>query len=369
MNMARNNKNKATPRPGMAALGAAVGHLQLNPDDFILSTPEEKQAFVPQHRSISYWKDAWRRLRRNYVAMVSLGLIVFFMIFAYIGPVIVNYNYDEQVRGSENLAPFGWSQEELARKASGESIFPHVFGTDNLGRDTLVRLMFGCRVSMVIGLAAAFLTLIIGVIYGSIAGFFGGRLDMVMMRIVDVIYSLPDVLVVLILAVTIKPILTNYADAHQTAIMGRLVIALGPSILGIFVAFALLYWTTLARIIRGQVLQLKQQEYVTAARALGASNRRIIMKHILPNCVGPLVAATCLQIPIAIFLESFLSFLGVGVNAPMTSLGSMASDALKGMYTYTYRLIIPASFLSLMILSFNIFGDGLRDALDPHLKK
>jgi oligopeptide transport system permease protein len=190
-----------------------------------------------------------------------------------------------------------------------------------------------------------------------------------MMRIVDIIYSVPDVLVVLLLAVTIKPILTSYADAHQTNLLGRLIIALGPSIIGIFIAFALLYWTVLARIIRGQVLQLKQQEYVTAARALGASNRRIIFKHILPNCIGPLVAATCLEIPIAIFLESFLSFLGVGVNAPMTSLGSMASDALKGMYTYTYRLIIPASFLSLLILSFNLFGDGLRDALDPRLKK
>ena len=350
-------------------LSAAMGHLQLNPDDFIPSTQEEKQAFIPQHKSISYWKDAWRRLRKNYVAMVSLALIVFFLVFAYLGPLIVPYSYDEQIRGSENLYPLSYSQPELVQKDKGEKVFIHIFGTDNLGRDIMARLMYGCRVSMVIGLTAAFLTLVIGVIYGSISGFLGGRLDMVMMRIVDIIYSLPDVLVVLLLAVTIKPILTDYADTHQTAFMGRMVIALGPSIIAIFMAFALLYWTTLARIIRGQVLQLKQQEYVTAARALGASNRRIIAKHILPNCVGPLVAATCLQIPIAIFLESFLSFLGVGVNAPMTSLGSMASDALKGMYTYTYRLIIPASFLSLMILAFNIFGDGLRDAMDPHLKK
>jgi oligopeptide transport system permease protein len=355
--------------PDIASLGAAAGHLQLNPEDFIPSTAEEKQAFIPRHKSISYWGDAWRRLKKNYMAMVSLGLIVFFMFFAYLGPVFVSYNYDEQVRGSENLFPMKYSEQELARKAAGEKVFPHVFGTDNLGRDTLVRLMFGCRVSMVIGLAAAALTLVIGVVYGSVSGFFGGRVDIIMMRIVDIIYSVPDVLVVLLLAVTIKPLLSGYADTHQTVLGGRLIIALGPSIIAIFIAFALLYWTTLARIIRGQVLQLKQQEYVTAARALGASNRRIIFNHILPNCVGPLVAATCLEIPIAIFLESFLSFLGVGVNAPMTSLGSMASDALKGMYTYTYRLIIPAALLSLMILSFNIFGDGLRDALDPRLKK
>jgi len=356
-------------RPNIAELGIAAGHLQLNPDDFIPSTAEEKQAFIPQHKSISYWADAWRRLRKNYAAMVSMGLILFFIVFACLGPVVVPYNYDEQIRGSENLYPMKYSQTEINRINAGEKVFPHIFGTDNLGRDILVRLMYGCRISMLIGLSAAFLTLLIGVIYGSISGFLGGRIDMVMMRIVDVIYSVPDVLVVLLLAVTIKPLLTAYADAHQSALLGRIIIALGPSIIGIFMAFALLYWTTLARIIRGQVLQLKQQEYVTAARALGASDKRIILKHILPNCVGPLVAATCLEIPLAIFLESFLSFLGVGVNAPMTSLGSMASDALKGMYTYTFRLIIPASFLSLMILSFNIFGDGLRDALDPRLKK
>jgi oligopeptide transport system permease protein len=362
--------NKAAPkRLNIAELGLAAGHLQLNPDDFIPSTIEEKEAFIPQHKSISYWADAWRRLRKNYAAMVCIGLILFFILFAALGPAVIPYSYDEQIRGSENLYPMKYSQTEISRITAGEGVFPHIFGTDNLGRDILVRLMYGCRVSMVIGLSAAFLTLLIGVIYGSIAGFLGGRTDMIMMRIVDVIYSVPDVLVVLLLAVTIKPLLTSYADSHQTAVLGRIIIALGPSIIGIFMAFALLYWTTLARIIRGQVLQLKQQEYVTAARALGASKKRIVFKHILPNCVGPLVAATCLEIPLAIFLESFLSFLGVGVNAPMTSLGSMASDALKGMYTYTFRLIVPASFLSLMILSFNIFGDGLRDALDPRLKK
>jgi len=353
----------------MGNMDFRFGRLQLNADDFLRATAEEKLAFVPHPRGVSYWQDAWRRLRRNRIAMVSLCLIVFFMLFAYLGPLFVTYHYDEQVRGSENLAPFAYSAAEKARIDAGERVFPHVFGTDTLGRDTLVRLMYGCRVSMVIGLSAAALTLVIGVVYGAVAGFFGGKVDLVMMRIVDIIYSVPDVLVVLLIAVTIKPILTAYADAHQTALAGRLIIALGPSIIAIFAAFALLYWTTLARITRGQVLQIKQQEYVTAARSLGASSLRIIFKHILPNCVGPLVAATCLEIPIAIFLESFLSFLGVGVNAPMTSLGSMASDALKGMYTYTYRLIIPASLLSLLILSFNLFGDGLRDALDPRLKK
>jgi oligopeptide transport system permease protein len=360
---------------------ASLGHLQLDPakfapagvvfaaDDFTAATAEEKESFIPQHKSISYWKDAWRRLKKNYVAMISLGLIIFFILFAYLGPVFVGYSYEEQVRGSANLAPLTYSEHELERIAAGEKVFPHVFGTDTHGRDAFVRVMYGTRVSMVIGLAAAVLTLIIGVVYGAISGYVGGKTDLVMMRIVDLIYSVPDVLVVLLLAVTLKPLLNNFADANQTNLAGRLVIALGPSIIAIFIAFALLYWTSMARIIRGQVLQLKQQEYVTAARALGASNRRIIFKHILPNCIGSLVAATCLEIPIAIFLESVLSFLGLGVNAPMTSLGSLAADALAGMYTYTYRLIIPALMLSLMILSFNLFGDGLRDALDPRLKK
>ncbi|MDR0557514.1 MAG: ABC transporter permease [Treponema sp.] len=338
-------------------------------DVFAPASAEEKRAFEPRHKSVSYWKDAWRRLRKNYVALASFGVIVFLILFAYIGPFFMGYHYDEQVRGSENLKPFVYSQQEQTRVAAGEKVFPHAFGTDSHGRDLLVRLMYGVRVSMIIGVAAAILTLVIGVLYGSIAGYIGGRVDMAMMRIVDIIYSVPDVLVVLLLAVTLKPLLTDFANTNQTNLAGRLIIALGPSILAIFIAFALLYWTTLARIVRGQILQLKQQEYALAARALGANDARIIFKHLLPNSVGPLVAATCLQIPTAIFLESFLSFLGVGVNAPMTSLGSLASDALGGMYTYTYRLIIPAALLSLLILSFNLFGDGLRDALDPRLRK
>jgi oligopeptide transport system permease protein len=339
------------------------------PDAFEEAQAEEKRSFIPRYRSATYWDDAWRRLKKNPVAMVSGGIIVFLILFAYMGPLFVPYHYDEQIRGSSNLPPMRYSGAELERIAAGERVFPHLFGTDTHGRDTLVRVMYGTRVSMLIGVAAALLTLVIGSLYGSVSGCLGGRVDMIMMRIVDIIYSVPDVLVVLLLAVTLKPLLSGFADANQTRFLGRLVIVMGPSIIAIFIAFALLYWTTLARIIRAQILQLKQQEYVIAARALGASNRRIILKHLLPNCVGPLVAATCLQIPTAIFLESFLSFLGLGVSAPMTSLGSLVSDALGGMYTYTYRLIIPASLLSVMILAFNLFGDGLRDALDPRLKK
>ena len=188
-------------------------------------------------------------------------------------------------------------------------------------------------------------------------------------RIVELIYAVPEMLVVLLIATALKPILTEYINSPGGGPLKSFANVLGPNLISMFIAFGLLYWVTMSRIIRGQVLQLKQQEYVTAARALGASGGRIIRRHLLPNCIGQIVVTTCLQIPSAIFLESFLSYLGVGVSAPLPSLGSMATDALSGMYTYTYRLIVPSVVLSVMILAFNLFGDGLRDALDPKLKK
>ena len=221
---------------------------------------------------------------------------------------------------------------------------------------------------MAVGICAALLVLIIGALYGSISGYCGGKVDAVMQRIVELIYSVPEMLVVLLIATALKPILTNFVNTGSGP-MKEFVNTMGPNLISMFIAFGMLYWVTMSRIIRGQVLQLKQQEYVTAARALGASGGRIIRRHLLPNCIGQIVVTTCLQIPSAIFLESFLSYLGVGVSAPLPSLGSMATDALSGMYTYTYRLIIPSVILSVMILAFNLFGDGLRDALDPKLKK
>ncbi|MEG1317018.1 MAG: ABC transporter permease, partial [Oscillospiraceae bacterium] len=267
-----------------------------------------------------------------------------------------------------HLKPFGYSNAELQSKADGESVFPHVFGTDRNGRDIMVRIMVGTRVSMLIGVCAALLVLLIGATYGSISGFFGGKVDAVMMRIVELIYSIPEILVVLLLSTALKPALVAFQDSGE-GFFQDLVGIMGPNLISLFVAFGLLYWVTMARIIRGQILQLKEQEFVTAAKALGAGSGRIIKRHLLPNCIGQIVVTTCLQIPSAIFLESFLSFLGVGVSAPMTSLGSMAADGLKGVETFGYRLVIPALILSVMILAFNLFGDGLRDALDPRLKK
>ena len=263
---------------------------------------------------------------------------------------------------------FGYSNKELQKKAEGEKVFPHVFGTDDQGRDIMVRVMVGARVSIIVGVCAALLVLVIGALYGSISGYCGGMVDTVMQRIVEIIYSIPEMLIILLLSATLKPALEQFQNSGD-GILQSLVTLLGPNLISMFIAFGLLYWVTMSRIIRGQILQLKQQEYVTAARALGAKGGRIISKHLLPNCIGQIVTTTFLQIPSAIFLESFLSFLGVGVSAPLTSLGSMCSEALSGLKTYPYRLFIPAVILSVMILSLNLFGDGLRDALDPKLKK
>ena len=428
----------------------------LSPDDFASASRQEKDDFIQDRQSVSYWKDAWRRLKKNVVAMVALGVIVFLFLFAFVGPLLIPYGYDEFNKGAENLYPyhytledtqrvndeiasrtqsdvvdvdemiaqakaeaekkgekftkkdeavirakakvaakpsedsseeqsvdedsvrkelgikkhiFGYSQAELERKANGEKVFPHVFGTDMYGRDILVRVMYGARVSMSVGVFAAILVLVIGALYGAISGYCGGKVDAVMQRIVELIYAVPEMLVVLLIVTALKPILTDYVNSSGTSPLKSFVNVLGPNLISMFIAFGLLYWVTMSRIIRGQVLQLKQQEYVTAARALGASGGRIIRRHLLPNCIGQIVVTTCLQIPSAIFLESFLSYLGVGVSAPLPSLGSMATDALSGMYTYTYRLIVPSVILSIMILAFNLFGDGLRDALDPKLKK
>ena len=296
--------------------------------------------------------------------MVSLVVIVFVFIFSFLVPQFYPYSYEQQIRGSENLAPMQYSEKELEAKAAGESVFPHVLGTDNLGRDYAVRVMMGSRVSLTVGLVASAIILLIGSLYGSVAGFFGGWVDMIMMRIVDMIYTVPDILIIVLLSVAFDQPLKALAQKPGF----EWIQVIGVNLISIFVVFALLYWVGMARIVRSQILILKEQEYVTAARALGASNGRIIRKHLLTNCIGTLIVTTTLQIPSSIFTESFLSFLGLGVAAPMPSLGSLASAALNGLQSYPHRLFAPALAISVIILSFNLLGDGLRDAFDPKLK-
>ncbi|NLV36318.1 MAG: ABC transporter permease [Clostridiaceae bacterium] len=338
---------------------------QLDVSDFLPAEQEEKQSLVVMRKSVSFWKDGLRRFSRNTIAMISLVAIILIMIFAFVVPYFYPYSYEQQIRGSENLAPMQYSQQELELKENGESVFPHILGTDSLGRDTMIRLMMGSRVSLLVGIVASILVLLIGSTYGAIAGYFGGKVDLIMMRLVDIIYTVPDILIIILLMVTLKYPLQELAYSSPAF---EWINTVGVGLICIFIVFALLYWVGMARIVRSQILSLKEQEFVTAARALGASHGRIIRKHLLTNCMGTLIVTTTLQIPSSIFTESFLSFIGIGVAAPMPSLGSMASTAIDGIVSYPYRLLAPAIMISLIILSFNLIGDGLRDAFDPKLK-
>ncbi|MDR0859034.1 MAG: ABC transporter permease [Oscillospiraceae bacterium] len=342
--------------------------LEYLPDDFTLAADSEKENFIELRKSTSYWQDAWRRLKRNGVAMVALGVLLLTFLFAFLGPVVIPYTNVQQVRGSENLYPLSYSAQELAKLDAGESVFPHLFGTDQFGRDLLVRNMHATRISLIIGVTASLIVLVIGTLYGSISGYAGGKVDFVMMRIVDMVYALPEILVVLLLSSILKVPLQNLLNSSSSALI-RGLSQFGSGVVSIFIVFGLLFWVGSSRIIRGQILSLKRREFVTAAKALGASSPRIIRKHLLPNCIGQIIVTTMMQIPSAIFLESFLSFLGLGVSAPVATLGSLCSDALGGMRTYPSRLIIPSIILSIIILCFNLFGDGLRDALDPRMKR
>ncbi|HEY5585606.1 MAG TPA: ABC transporter permease [Ruminiclostridium sp.] len=322
----------------------------LGKDLFLPATDEEKATFEVMRPSIGYWRDAWNRLKANNVAIGALVVIILIFLAAIIGPMLSPYAYSQINEGRENLTPN----------------FQHIFGTDSLGRDLFTRTMIGTRISLAVGLVAAAMISIIGIVYGAVSGFFGGWVDNIMMRIVDVIYSIPTILIVILLQVVIKhPLDVLVEPGHALHFMS----GLGAGLISIFIVLALLYWVDMARIVRGQVLSIKEQEYVMAAKVLGASNKNIIFKHLIPNCIGQIIVIATLKIPEAIFAESFLSFIGLGVSSPMASLGSLSQTALKGIYSFPYMLIFPAASISLIILSFNIFGDGLRDALDPRMKK
>ncbi|WP_416276638.1 ABC transporter permease [Megamonas funiformis] len=299
-----------------------------------------KDLFVPLEREIlqvqkkeetlGYWQDAWIRLKKNKMALLGLIIIVCLIVVAIFGPIFSSHTYDEQNLMMTNSSP-SWE---------------HWFGTDNLGRDIFIRVLYGARISLAIGIVASLLNLFIGVIYGGIAGFFGGKIDRIMMNIVDILYSVPTLLYVILLMVILKPGLIN-----------------------IFIALGIGYWLQMARIVRGQILSMKEQEFILAARTIGVSKKRILFRHLLPNAMGAIIVTMTLAIPDAIFTEAFLSFIGLGVSAPMASWGVLASEGVNNLRAYPFQLFFPAVAISVTMLAFNFLGDGLRDVLDPKMRR
>ncbi|MFI5333800.1 MAG: ABC transporter permease [Chlamydiales bacterium] len=281
------------------------------------------------HDSTSYWRDAWQRLRSNRAAMTGFVILAILLLFAAIGPLLSRYTYYETHLHLKNQPP-SWQ---------------FWFGTDELGRDLFTRLWWGARISLFVGVAASLIDLFIGVFYGAIAALLGGKMEEIMMRIADILYAIPYLLLVILLMVII-----------------------GSGLLTIILALTMTGWIGMARIVRGQILQIKELDFVKAAYAMGASRKRVLMQHLIPNVMGSIIVTVTLTIPTAIFAEAFLSFLGLGVQAPIASWGTMASDGLSALNYYPWRLFFPATFISLTMLSFNLLGDGLRDAFDPRLR-
>lgn len=343
---------------------------QINLNKFKLASEDEKRQKEVMSESTTFFKNGMKRLMRNPLAVGSIIVLAVLILTIIVAPMIVPYGYEEinnidgrRDRTASNLGPFQYSEtEQQWMEETGESRFPHIFGTDSLGRDYFMRVIYGTRVSLLVGFFASILVMIIGVLYGSVAGYAGGKVDLIMMRICDIIYSLPDLLMVILLSVVLDETLGK-------AIEGTVFASVGSNMLALFIVFALLYWVGMARLVRGQILTVKENEYVLAARTIGTKPSRILRKHILPNCLSVIIISVALQVPSAIFTESYLSFLGLGVSAPMPSLGSLANSARGALTSYPHQLVFPAVMICLIVLAFNLLGDGLRDAFDPKLRR
>jgi oligopeptide transport system permease protein len=294
-----------------------------------LSPPLEKTTSF-ETESSSFWQEGWRRFCQNKVALAGFFVLILFIVFAIIGPWMNSYTYYDTHLSVKNSPP-------------SKNFW---FGTDELGRDLFTRIWWGARISLFVGMSASLIDLVIGVLYGAAAAMLGGKTEEYMMRIADILYSIPYLLVVILLMVVI-----------------------GSGISTILIALTFTGWIGMARIIRGQILQLSQMDFIKAAKVLGAGKIRILFAHLIPNCMGSILVTVTLTIPSAIFAEAFLSFLGLGVQAPIASWGTMANEGLSGLSYYPWRLFFPAGFICVTMLCFNLVGDGLRDAFDPRIHK
>ncbi|MEK4949621.1 oligopeptide ABC transporter permease [Bacillus sp. FSL W8-1127] len=331
----------------------------LSDELFVPVERKEEQLETIERPSLNNWQDAWIRLKGNKGAVVGLILIILISVMAIIGPSLSGHTYKEQnvahtklppkIPGLEKISwlPFNGKDQDGFDMYKAKNVKEYYwFGTDELGRDLWTRTWYGTRISIYIGILAAAIDLLIGVLYGGISGFYGGKVDDIMQRISEVLMGIPQLIIVILFILVIQ-----------------------PGIMSITLAMVITGWVNMARIVRGQILKLKNQEFVLASRTLGASNKRLIAKHLIPNIVGQIVITTMFTVPNAIFTEAFLSFIGLGIRPPEASLGSLVNDGFKSLQTNPYMLIIPSVIISLLILSFNLLADGLRDALDPKMRK
>ncbi len=315
----------------------------------------------------SLWKDALRRLVRNRAAVVGGTIIVILILAAVFAPFIAPYTYDGQILKDQNTVPQWILNLFPVMKNYAKINNNYLLGADYVGRDLFSRIVYGARVSLTVAFIGPIISLIIGVIYGSISGFFGGRVDNIMMRIVDVLYGFPTLLFIILLLAFFRGTLARPEPGTFSYSISQLDAQMG-GMLFIFIGIGLTAWETMARLTRGQVLSVREKEFIEAARTIGASNLRIMFRHILPNIIGPLVVAETLAIPGYISTEAFLSFIGLGVNPPTPSWGAMISDGAQVIRTYPNQTIFPALALAITMFAFNFLGDGLRDALDPRLR-
>jgi oligopeptide transport system permease protein len=309
-----------------------------------MATQTLRQPVARPRPAASLWRDAFARLRKNKLSMLGLIMVIFLLFLAIVGPFITPFNYQDQ----DLTAVVGNHGQPLPPFTGG-----HILGTDQIGRDLLSRLMDGARISMTVALVVQVVVLLIGVPIGAIAGWMGGRTDNVLMRFTDVMYAFPDLLFIILLTVAFKA--TPFGQAMDGLLL-------------VFVAIGLTSWVTVARLVRGQMLALKETEFVEAARAIGVSDRKIVTRHLLPNGIGPVIVAITLGIPSAILAEATLAYIGIGVQAPRASWGSLVADGQQVLRSSPWLVVFPALFIASALISFTFLGDGLRDALDPKLK-